>query len=125
MSLFDKRDSAMRRRTLRRVGVLAARAKSRPAEAGPVVDRNDELIHRLDFEIAADERELLVRVAPPLHDMWLLQPIQHQRKVGRGHGAELVAADGGCWRRHGLRIISSAGPSGVTILCCGSKPAFS
>ena len=51
MSLFDKRDSAMRRRTLRRVGVLAALAMSRPAEAGTFVDRIGERLDQLRAEL--------------------------------------------------------------------------
>ena len=61
------------------------------ARRRPIVDRDDELIHGLDPEIAADQFELRMRVAPPFPDVRLLQPVQHQRQVGRGHCLEDVA----------------------------------
>ena len=43
-------------------------------------------------EVAADQRVLLSRIAPPLPDMRMRQPQLDQWQVGRRHRAEMIAA---------------------------------
>src|SRR5436190_17066510 len=52
---------------------------------GSIILRHNELIHGLDLEVAADNLELFVSIAPPLHHVRFRQPALHQRQIGLGH----------------------------------------
>ena len=58
----------------------------------PSVARYDELIHGRLIEIALDEIELLVGLAPPSHHVGLAEPVPNQRQVIGGHGTKLIHA---------------------------------
>src|SRR4029079_15177636 len=56
----------------------------------PAFTCDDELIHRRMRKVAADQLELLVRVAPPRRDVRHRQPALDQRQVVGSHGAKLI-----------------------------------
>src|SRR5262249_15734528 len=58
----------------------------------PAVRRDDVLVHRGLTEVAADQRILLGRVAPPFPDMRFGEPDFDHRQIGGRHVPERISA---------------------------------
>src|ERR1700739_3836020 len=58
---------------------------------GPAIELDDELVHVGMVEVATDQLILLVRLAPPAHDLWRNEPALDHRQVVSRHGPEGIS----------------------------------